>query len=317
MLLDKFELDVEAPALVIGAAGIDIIGRLDRELERGTSNPARIRTSFGGTARNVAENLVRLGQDVKLLSVVGKDHVGEQLLRHTEEAGVDVSSIQVSETLPTGSYLAVIDQHGEMTIGMDDMRALSQLGVSQLKEHQDLFEAASMLFLDANLDPEVLASAVALARQAGLPVCADPTSTSLASTLKPHLGGLFLLTPNAREAAVLLGRSFDATDGQAGVMAAKDLVSEGIDLAIVTLSEFGLAYASAEGSGYIPAIKTEILDPTGAGDALAAAVMFSLLNGIQVDEAVRLGLSAASLTLRQRGSVRSDLSLELLYDQLI
>lgn len=317
MVLGKFELDAEKPVLVIGTAGIDIIGRLDGELEGGTSNPARIRTSFGGTARNVAENLTRLGQEVKLLSVVGKDQVGEQLLRHTEEAGVDVSGVQISETLPTGSYLAVIDQRGAMALGMDDMRALSELDAALLQAQQDLFENASMLFLDANLSPEAMQMAFALAQQAKLPVCADPTSTSLASTLKPHLGDLFLLTPNARETAVLTGHSFNATDGQAGVLAAKSLLSLGIDFAIVTLAEFGLAYASTEGSGYIPAFKTEILDPTGAGDALSATVIFSLLNEIPVDEAVRLGLSAASLTLRRRGSVRHDLSLELLYDQMI
>lgn len=317
MVLDKFDWDVDAPVLVIGAASIDIIGRLDAELERGTSNPARVRTSFGGTARNVAENLARLGHRAKLLSVVGKDQVGEQLLRHTEEAGVDVSSVQVSEELPTGSYLAVIDQLGEMALGMDDMRVLNELEAADLEEAQELFDAASMLFLDANPSSEALAAAFSLAQRSKLPVCADPTSISLANALKAHIGDLFLLTPNAREAATLLGRSFDASDGQAGVLAARDLVSQGADIAIVTLAEFGLAYASAEGSGHIPAIKTEIVDPTGAGDALGAAVMFSLLNDIPLDEAVRLGLSAASLTLRRRDSVRGDLSLELLYDQLV
>jgi pseudouridine kinase len=82
------------------------------------------------------------------------------------------------------------------------------------------------------------------------------------------------------------------------------------------MAEFGLGYATASGSGHVPAIKTEILDPTGAGDALTAAVMFALLNGIPTDEAVRLGLAAASVTLRRPGTVAADLSLELLYDQL-
>jgi pseudouridine kinase len=317
VVLDNYELDSEAPVLVIGAAGIDIIGRLQGPLEAGTSNPARIRTSFGGTARNVAENLARLGQPVQLLSVIGGDQVGRQLLRHTEKAGVDVSSVQVAATLPTGSYLAVIDTQGQMNFGLDDMRVLEQITPDYLQDQKDLFKSASMLFLDANLHPETLATALALAAEAELPVCADPTSTSLATKLAQHLKQIFLLTPNVREAGVFLDRDIDPRDSQAGVMAAKDLVSLGLLFAIVTLSEFGLAYASAEGSGHIPAFKTEIVDPTGGGDALSAAVIFALLNDIPADEAVRLGLSAASLTLRRRGSVREDLSLELLYDQLV
>jgi pseudouridine kinase len=317
VVLDNYELDSEAPVLVIGAAGIDIIGRLQGPLDAGTSNPARIRTSFGGTARNVAENLARLGQPVQLLSVIGGDQVGQQLLRHTEQAGVIVSGVQVAAKLPTGSYLAVIDTQGQMNFGLDDMRVLEQITPDYLKDQKDLFKSASMLFLDANLLPETLATALALAAEAGLPVCADPTSTSLATRLAPHLNQLFLLSPNVREAGVYLDHDIDPRDSQAGVMAAKDLVSLGLQFAIVTLSEFGLAYASAEGSGHIPAIKTEIVDPTGGGDALNAAVMIALLNDIPADEAVRLGLSAASLTLRRRGSVREDLSLELLYDQLV
>jgi pseudouridine kinase len=78
----------------------------------------------------------------------------------------------------------------------------------------------------------------------------------------------------------------------------------------------GVSYASAESSGHVRALQVEVVDPTGAGDALSAAVIFGLLNEIPLDESVRLGVSAAALTLRTRGSVAPELSLELLYEQL-
>jgi pseudouridine kinase len=59
------------------------------------------------------------------------------------------------------------------------------------------------------------------------------------------------------------------------------------------------------------------VDPTGAGDALTAGVIFGLLNDLEPVEAVRLGLSAATLTLRCTDTVCSDLSLERLYSQLV
>jgi pseudouridine kinase len=65
----------------------------------------------------------------------------------------------------------------------------------------------------------------------------------------------------------------------------------------------------------VPAIRTTIVDPTGAGDAMIATLIFSLLNAIPIDDAVRLGVAAASLTLRYRGAVVPDLSLERLYEQ--
>ena len=61
----------DLPVIVIGSAGVDIVGLVRGELQSRTSSPANIRTSFGGVARNVAENLARLGQPVNLISVVG------------------------------------------------------------------------------------------------------------------------------------------------------------------------------------------------------------------------------------------------------
>ena len=95
------------------------------------------------------------------------------------------------------------------------------------------------------------------------------------------------------------------------------MVTQGVALPIITLAEFGVCYATSETSGYIPAIRTETLDPTGAGDAMTAAVIFALFNDVPVDEAVRLGTSAASLALRYPGTVVPELSLEKLYDELV
>jgi pseudouridine kinase len=104
---------------------------------------------------------------------------------------------------------------------------------------------------------------------------------------------------------------------QDALEAAKCLVGQGVDIVLVSLAEFGVVYATSETSGYIPAIRTKVVDPTGAGDALNATVIYALLNQIPLDDAVRLGVTAASLTLRHRGTVVDDLSLEMLYDQLV
>jgi pseudouridine kinase len=90
-----------------------------------------------------------------------------------------------------------------------------------------------------------------------------------------------------------------------------------VDIALITMAEFGVCYATSETNGHFPAIRTNIVDPTGAGDALTAAVIFALLNEIELDDAIRLGVSAASLTLRYPGTVDPNLSLEKLYDQLL
>jgi len=307
----------EAPVLVIGGAGVDIVGRLKSELRPGTSNPAQIRSSFGGVARNVAENLARLGQPVSLITVVGEDEAGDQLLKVLEHAGVDTSPVLRVDQHNTSSYLGVINPNGEFKFGLDDMRAINELDSEYIRANADLFSQASVLFIDANIPKKTLRTVMSQARRAGVPVCADPTSATLAPRLQPHLSRLAVITPNNTEAAIYCDPKMKVANRRQALEAAKALVAQGVEIAIITMAELGLCYATSETSGYIPAIRTEIVDPTGAGDALSATVIFALLNDISLDDAVRLGVSAASLTLRHRGAVVPDLSLERLYDQLV
>ncbi len=308
--------DAEGPVLVIGSAGIDLIGRASAKLQTGTSNPGTLRFSHGGVARNVAENLARLGTEAILISAVGDDTQGEQLLDRLRSAGVNVDHVVVVPETPTGYYLAVLGEDGTLHVGLDDMGLIDALSPGHLEELKDLFSQASLLFVDANLPSRTLAAAVRLAARQKTPIAADPTSASLAQNLTGYLDKLWLITPNEAEAGVLCPHAVPHADISMALSAARHLISRGVDIAIITMAEFGVGYASAEGSGHLPAVRTEIVDPTGAGDALTAAVIFALLNGIPLDEAVRLGLSAAAHTLRTPGTVAPDLSLELLYDQL-
>jgi pseudouridine kinase len=127
---------------------------------------------------------------------------------------------------------------------------------------------------------------------------------------------LLLAAPNVQEAQVLCERSVKPEAYDSVLAAAKCLVAMGVEIAIITMAEKGLCYATSEESGSVPAIQTEVVDLTGGGDALTAAVVFALLNDIPVSEAMRLGCSAASLTIACNQTTVPNLTLELLYDNL-
>ena len=307
----------DAPILVIGAAGQDLVGRPLHDLQPATSNPGRIRISFGGVARNVSENLARLGHSVTLLTVAGQDWSGEQLIQQVQGAGVETDYILRTDKYPTGTYLALVDQKGWLQHALDDMRIVSCLTPAYVEELSRLFYESSLVFVDANLNKETLRKIFSLAKKAKIPVCADPTSTLLASRLKPYLRRLKLITPNLAEAAILCYGTYDPANPPDALETAQCLVSQGVEIAIVAQAELGVCYATSETAGQVPALRTQVVDPTGGGDALTSAVIFAFLNGIPFDDAVRLGVSAASLTLRYPGAVVPDLSLEKLYDRLV
>ena len=305
----------ERPVLVIGAAGLDLKGYAAGALRLGATNPGQVRRSVGGVARNIAENLARLGQPVFLISAVADDEAGRWVLERTRGAGVEVSHVAVVSQGRTGTYLAVLDEQGNLVVAVDDMGILETITPRYLQDRRSLFEQAAMVVLDANLSPAALRSAIRLARRCGVPVAADPTTPTLAMRLRPFLPELFQVTPNAAEAEALTG--LPASNIDEALFAARYLTVLGVQVAIITMAEMGLVYAAGDLSGHIPALRTEIVDFTGAGDALTAAVIFALLHEIPVEEAVRLGVAAAALTLRSRETVSPELSLERLYEQLV
>lgn len=310
-------MNPDGPVIVIGAAGIDIKGRPSEPLRPGTSVTGVVRSGTGGVARNVAENLARLEVPTVLLSAVGQDHDGDYLLARTAEAGVDTRYVLRLPDVHTGSYVALLDPDGQLVYSVSEYDIVGAISPAYLQTHRRLFADASMLAIDANLSSRALAAIFRAARRYQLPVCADPTSHVLATKLIPYLPELHMAAPDAQEAAILCGDPRAPATSEAAIQTAQCLATLGVKVAIVTLGEMGLAYSDGGASGHIPALNAQVTDRTGVGDALTAAVIFGLLNEMPTDEALRLGIAAAALTLRTRESVHPDLSLDLLYNQLV
>ncbi len=310
-------MDEQGHVLVIGGANLDMIGQPDAPLAAGTSTPGRIRTSLGGVARNIAQNLAQLEVQTVLLTAVGDDEAGSSILGRAAGSGIDISEALVIEGQRSGAYMGFLAADGALDAAIYDMKIMAALTPSYFLQRRHLFEHARMVAMDANVMPDAIATIVKLCREYSVPICADPTSAGLASRFVPHLPHLLMISPNPREAAALCNDVFDESDTDAALQAARHLVTLGVGVAVITLGEHGVVYADSDTAGKIPAIKTEVVDPTGAGDAMTAAIIFGLLEDIPLDECIRLGVTAATLTLRTRETVRSDLSVDLLYDELV
>ncbi len=308
--------ELTGPILVIGASSLDVKGRTLEPLVLRTPNQGRIRSSRGGVGRNIAENLARLGVPTILLTAVGDDETGRRLLAQTAQSGVDVSHALVAPDGRTGSYVAILDHRGALDVAIYDMLISEQITPRYLNERRRLFQDAALVVIDANLPLATLKTIFRLAHKYRVPVCADPTSTNLAPRLQPYLKQLHMCTPNQAEAQALLGgEPIDGRDD--AIAAAQQLVAQGVKIAVITLSAMGVCYATSSESGHVPALAIDVVDLTGAGDALSAATIFGLLEHMPVHEAIRLGVSAAALTLQSRETVCQELCLEKLYDQLV
>jgi pseudouridine kinase len=307
----------EGYALVIGSAGIDIKGLAIDALKSGTPVPGRVRNSVGGVARNIAENLARLEVPVVLLSAVGDDTQGLRVLDECKAAGINCDHVQIASNSRTGTFMAFFKENGELENAITDFDVMMALDGDYLERHEDLFAGADIVIIDATLTTGALYTLFRLTEKYQVRVCADPTTPALAGKLCPYIDGMYLIVPNAAETASLCGLTHSAHDRDSATSAARELVAMGAQIAVVTMGEQGLAYADGSGGGFIRGMKTRVVDSTGAGDALTGAVIFGLLNDVELDEAMRLGITAAHLTLQSRETVLPALTQELLYDKLM
>jgi pseudouridine kinase len=293
--------------ICLGGATLDRIYYAAEPLIRGTSNPVTGSRAFGGVARNVAENLARLGVEVGLVSILGEDEAGEALLRDLRRLGIDVSGMARAEEKPTAEYVAVIDPNGELFLGLADMEIFALLRSADLDRASALLAGASIVFADCNLPAELLADLVERRKGGKFELVLDAVSGPKARRLPRSLDGVDLLFLNEDEArAYLEGTAATAAE------AAAALRGRGARAVVLTLGEQGAIVTDGKGLAHSPAVAARAVDVTGAGDAMIAGTLYALDRGEPLTDAVRMGALLAAITTEHGASVHPELSEGLL-----
>jgi pseudouridine kinase len=292
---------------VIGGANVDIHGAAYQPLRLRDSNPGSVHVSPGGVARNVAENLSRLGVDCRLVTAVGKDPHGEMLLTHGRAAGIDMRYVQELESAPTSTYLAVLDRTGDMQVAVADMDIMDQLTAARLEPLRNAIGETSLLVVDANLPDDALGWVVNTFPDHD--VFADTVSIAKAMRLKPYLGTLHTLKTNPAEAEALTG--FEARTGADLDRMADWLHAQGVQHLFLTRAENGLFYSTPDDRGQVPLEQggNGVRSTTGAGDAFLAALVYAHLQDWPLDGALQFAGAAAELTVADRSPSSPVLSL--------
>lgn len=298
-------------AVVVGGAVMDVKARSGATLVMATSNPGTVTTSPGGVGRNIAENLARLGTPTRLVAAVGEDAFGEAIALGLRNAGIDTSGV-VAGPHPTGTYLAVLDDDGDLAVAVSDMAATDALTVADLAPVTDALDEAAVLVLDGNLPAEVVAGLLDRAATGRVPVVIDPVSVAKAARLAPLLSParpVLAITPNVDELAALLAAPVP-DDRVAIDEAARALHDRGVEHVWVRRGVRGSVLntsASSTSTAGLEAEPATVVDVTGAGDAMTAAFVHALLRGDDPADAARLGHRVAALTIASTHTVRPDL----------
>jgi len=300
-------IDRTKPYIVgIGGANIDIHAKLDSKAIPADSNPAVISTSLGGVTRNILDNLARQEEQCILLSSVGDDSFGKNVIFECEKLRIDCSRVLVCSEYGTGSYLAIIEPNGNLAIASCDARVIENIPLSYFDENKDVLESASAIVCDPNLTTSQLLKIREVSGD--VKIFIDPTSVTKAARIKDILDMFYFVKPNRLELEALSGITCDSDEN---IEKAVDvLLSKGVSCVAVTLGGRGCFYKDSFGKRMFRCLEEKVvaIDETGAGDAFMSGMVYGFVNGYEVEKMIDVALYCAALTVASSSSISNDMS---------
>ncbi|MFK9090321.1 carbohydrate kinase [Bacillus salipaludis] len=297
--------------ICIGGANIDRKFHIKDKAQLGTSNPIYATQNAGGVARNIAENLGRLGMEVALISTSGVDK-DWSIIEETSSLYMNLETVTQFPEKSTGSYTAVLDSNGELIIALADMEVYEAITPDLLLKHDVLLSQSKCIMVDLNCPKETIQFLCHFAKSHDLPIVLIPVSSPKMSRLPDDLDGVTWLITNRDESETYFQTKIKNEEDWKRVL--EKWLSLGISNVVITNGKEGSMIGNKdEGIFRVPPIEiNEVVDVTGAGDAFSSAVIYSWLEGKTLIEIAKAGSINASKTLQSPYTVRQDLSAEQL-----
>lgn len=296
-------MTVASPATVVtvGVHIVDILARPVDHIPEGQDTVLvdQIRMTAAGTAAGTAVDLVKLGNAVVTMGAVGDDELGDFLLAVLAKHGVDASRLARRPGEQTAaSILPIRPDGGRPSFHVPG----ANLGVTMADLDIEALRSARAVHLGGvdvtfGLGDPAFFELLDELRADGVLVTMDllselPDLLGMARAFLPHVD---YVLPNESQARLMAGES----DVRA---AAGALLADGPRGVIVTLGAEGSLVATADGYEQVAALKVEVSDTTGCGDAYCAGFVTGLLHGQDVPTAARWGTAAAALVATGLGS---------------
>ena len=282
--------------LCTGSVLWDIIGRSHLSLRLGSDVPGRITRLPGGVAMNIAVTLARFGLTPAILTAIGRDAEGDELVAACTRLGLNTDFTYRSDDLPTDRYMAIEGANG-LVAAVADAHSLEAAGDKILRPLVDgrLGSVAApwsgMIALDGNLTEALLAEIARHPAFARADLRLAPASPGKAERLAPLLRHpRATLYVNLEEA-----RRLSQTDVQTAAQAATALLARGAQRVLVTDG----GHASADGRQGEAVVthqppKVMVARVTGAGDTFMAAHIVAERKGASRDAALQAAIHAAA-----------------------
>ena len=284
--------------VVIGDVFIDIKGYSTSPYIPQGRNAGTIVQLHGGVGRNVVEDIANVELEPTFISLVDDNAMGDDVIQKLKRHKVNTDYMRKVEN-GMGTWLAVFDHEGDVVASVSkrpDHRPVEKI----LDECGDeIFKNADSIVIEIDTDKEIVKKTFNYAEKYGKKVYALVSNMTIAIERRDFLRRTSCFVCNQQEAGILFSEDYEdvSAEALANILAERIRTAQ-IPQMVVTMGGDGAVYVDDHGNkGVYPALKVDVVDTTGAGDAFFAGVCIGLTYGKSLREACGIGTRLASTVI--------------------
>ncbi len=257
----------------------------------------------GGAPFNVAYHLFKMGTDAKMLSRIGNDHLGYQLLSKIDQWGITTDFIQVDQERPTGTVLADFDEHGEAQYEIVNGTAWDYIEV--LPSHTDLIQGSrafvfGSLIARNEVSQKTLLELLEHSKFRVFDVNFRPPFID-SDFIKKLLHKADLVKMNKAELRTILQfLGVDYIDEDTSIRHLQNYFD--LNEIVLTKGSKGARYFVGDTSYNFPAVHIEIADTVGSGDSFLAGFLSERIQGKSPEEIMKQATSLGAFITSKSGA---------------
>ena len=287
--------------VVIGSTFVDIKGYPMGQYIPDGRNAGSIEHVHGGVARNVAENIANIELRPSFVSLVDDNGAGLDVIGKLNRHKVDTTYVKQTKD-GMGVWLAIFDHTGNLAGSISKRPDLQPIHDILLEHGDEIISNADSIALELDLEKDVVKEVFRLAEKHNKQVFAVISNMSIALERRDFFQKLDCFVCNQLESGMLFIKDLENLTPEEMLEQLPTLSERaGIRKMVVTMGEKGAVYYSADGeAGICPALKVDVIDTTGAGDAFFSGVAAGITYGKTLKESCEIGtrLSASVITTK-------------------
>ncbi|MHC1771905.1 MAG: ribokinase [Flexilinea sp.] len=300
------------PVFVIGSLNLDIILKLDKLPDLGESMPVKGSSMCGGgKGGNQAVQCAKLGLETYMAGTIGNDFIGKILIDELDRYGVNhtyvktvegTSGFAVVNSVASGGIFATVVQGANYQITRED-----------IDSYEDIFRKVQIVLLQLEIPQDVVEYTILKAKSFG---CRVFLNAAPAMHLNPQIiRACDTIFMNEVEASLILGKSIITVED--AICAIQSYGIENGIRCVFTLGENGSVGFNGKKARYFPAIKTTVVETTGAGDSFIGGFTKAQLSGLDFFESISFAARCSMITIQGIGAQNSMPVLEQVVSYLV